>query len=262
MLKQHFPFNMIPRTNKQGSLYYQARFFGESGKPLTAKSYPDCQSWTEAYIHAKKDISNGTIPQMSKDALKEKKRILTQGDLSTIARITGKKYDRDVLAVLLGALCGLSVKEVVNLRYEHINFRAPFLRVMDTDKSRVILIPRQVMSRIAAVRDAGLSARYVVPNSSDAEKPCNPITLYRAMENILSLINLDENCHMQFSWLRYTFVDFLLFRGVEPSIIDILCGYKHLCEADDAYKIYETLNAAMRAVERGIISWVQLPWVG
>ena len=194
----------------------------ESGKAVAAKSYPDCQSWTDAYIRARRDIDSRKIPSVDKRILQEKRRILNRTKLVEIASI--KHSGQMVLAVLLGALCGLCTKEVTSLRYEHIDFEARLIRVQNTKNPRCIPVPDEVMKRILAARDAKVSSRYVIFNSASAEKRCDPITIYRGLDRILKCIKCDDNLQVHFSWLHYTLINILIDNSVSSKTIDSICG--------------------------------------
>jgi integrase len=245
------PINIIQRKNRAGGIYYQARFFDKDGRLLTAKSLsaaklpptdkPAAKFWSEAYEQARDMLRNGLVPSISKEDA-DTFKTLTGGEIKAIyKRLTpaGNASDgkppqlRAFAAILLGLTGGLGVGEVVNARFEDLDFEANILKVTAGNISRIVPITNRVVGPLLKLREMYKASKYIIPNIRDMSKPCNPITIKRSLDYVLQICNIDYKTRkIVYSDLRTAFVSYLLdirTKGytknpLDRETIDYLCG--------------------------------------
>lgn len=175
----------------------------------------------------------------------EKRGILTQDELKSIALGTGGISRRDELIVLLGAMCGLRRGEIIGLQYNDIDENAHLVHVQHnfvTKKEgmkgpkcgsyRHVPLPGHVKWLIDEVRAEKLSEKYVVPNIGNPDKPCDPISIKRAFLKVLKAIGISDeerrSRNLVVHGLRHTFVSHLSAAGVPDIIVASLSGHSDL----------------------------------
>jgi integrase len=247
--------NITRRRNRAGGTYYQARFFDKDGRLLTAKSLPDADFWSEAYGQARDMMLKNPASSVSKEDAYTSKTLTCDEVKAIYKRLTpaGNASDgnppqlRAFAAVLLGLTGGLGVGEVINARFENLNFETNLLKVTTGDISRQVPITaRGVAGHISKLKEVYQASEYIIPNIGDMSMPCNPITIKRSLEYVLQICNIDYKTRkIVYSDLRTAFVSYLLEiktggftnKSLDREAIDYLCGYQRSIKYS---KLYDT----------------------
>jgi integrase len=139
------------------------------------------------------------------------------------------------VAILLGLTGGLGVGEVINARFEDLNFDTNLLKVAAGDISRQIPLTARVVGQILKLHKYYQTSKYIIPNIGDMGKPCDPIAIHRSLGHILPNCNINYKARkIVYSDLRTAFISYLLdiyadvFRKekLDREAIDYLCGYQ------------------------------------
>jgi integrase len=224
---KHSLINIVTRKNTAGESYYQARFFDKGGQLVKAKSYPGIKNRTEAYLHSRKELEQGIIPSISIAEL-ENYGIFTVEEVKNILALPDSRPDnlRYILAVLLGITCGLGVTEIINLSFENRTLNDMF-EIRNSHTTRLIPFIGKLKDKLDKIRNYYPNSRYIIPNLKDMSKPCDPITINRALEFVITKLGIGKERNIISSRLQETFITLLLACKTKPEIetIDYLCGF-------------------------------------
>jgi integrase len=249
--------NIIPLKTRGGKIYYQARFFDKAGKLVTAKSLPSAKFWSEAYEQARDMLRNGLVPSVSKEDANTFKT-LTGDEIKAIYNLLGPKGNalggnplrlRAFVAILLGLTGGLGVGEVIDARFEDLNFDTNLLKVAAGGISRQIPLTARVVGQILKLHKNYQTSKYIIPNIGDMGKPCDPIAIHRSLGHILPNCNIDYKARkIVYSDLRTAFISYLLDIDIgalenklgRSEAIDYLRG----CQ-ENQYNYSQTRSAAV-----------------
>jgi integrase len=226
----HSLINIVTRKNTAGETYYQARFFDKSGLLIKTKSYSGIKSRASMYLSSRKELEQGIIPSIPIVELGNY-GIFTIEEVRGIFALPDTQPEslRYILAVLLGITCGLGVTEITNLSVENIKPDDMF-EVKNPDAPRLIPFIGKVKDKIGKIKKCYPQSRYIIPNLKDMSKPCDPITINRALVFVLNKLSIGRERNIVSSRLQETFITLLVAPKSKPEmeIIDYLCGFNTL----------------------------------
>ena len=136
---------------------------------------------------------------------------------------------------LLSLYTGLRAGEVFHLRWEHVNFTAGTITVMDSKNAmnRVVHMPEQVKDMLAEhqVETKGQAGRLVFPKAGTQNTPHHQIS--PGFRLILRDTKLNEGItdprdKVVFHTLRHTYASWLVQAGVPLYTVQRLMGHKSI----------------------------------
>jgi integrase len=194
---------------------------------VKSKSLPKIKSRAEAYLCTQKLKEEILSPYMSIEDIKQH-NILTIDEVKKIMGLSGDKPREalDTLIALLGITCGLSVSEIQMLKREQVT-ENDMIRIEADKEKRLIPIIGNVKDRIKKTIEYFPKSRYVIPNIKDMDKPCNPISINRGVESVISNIGINSERYIIPSVLKETFINLLVTcnKDLDMETLDYLCGF-------------------------------------
>ena len=226
--------NIIPRKNFNGEIYFQTRFFDKNGRCIKAISFPEINSRAKAYFCSREKLEHILIQTMPKDEI-EQYGILSIEEVKRILALPVKNQNdaRNILIALLGITCGLGVSEIRNLKWEQIKPN-DMLLIKSSQASRLIPFIINLKGRLNRMNSFIPDSLFVIPNISNKDKPCDPISITRGLSSVLTAIKISKDRNIVPSNLWETFINLLVNcnKEIEMNTIDYLCGF-HYAEPDE-----------------------------
>ena len=261
----HSLINIVPRKHSNGEPYFQTRLFDKNGRNIKTVSFPKIKSRTEAYFSAREKLEQILIQTMPKEEI-EQYGILSIEEVKRILSLPVKnQYDtRNILIALLGITCGLGVSEIRNLKTEQIKPNYMFM-VESSLGNRVIPFIRKVKDEINRMNSFIPDCRFVIPNLSNKDKPCDPISITRGLSSVLTEIGIRKDRNIVPSNLRESFINLLMNcnKKIEMNTIDYLCGF-YPAKPDEQKRrkdyIFAIQDMMMKLYELNFISTDDMIW--
>jgi integrase len=191
----------------------------------------------------------------------QEKGVLNQHEVKSLVETF---TDRDTLvAVLLGALCGMREGEVRGLRHEdikdgEIHIKNNFQDIEGGDKNPKNNSFRSVPLPSGLEKDIGTGAGYIFPNKNAKDKPrCAGYfrnRFIRAMEEIGISKDEQKRRNLSFHSLRHTFITLGRLGGIPDPIIRALVGHKSASMTERYSHVGKVLNLveAQKAYRKAI----------
>jgi integrase len=221
---------------------------------VTAVSIPKIKSRIKAYLCAREKLEHILTPLMTVEEIRNH-GVLSINEVKKIMALPDSTQEeaRNILVALLGITCGLGVSEIRNLERKHVTL-GDMLLIDTPHGTRSVPLIGNVKKRIEKMNQHFPESRYVIPNFKDHGKPCNPISINRALFTVNESIGISNERNIVPSVLWETFIMLLItcHKDIENKTLDYLCDFG--ISEDDFYEtvkrdVIRAINLMMITLE-------------